>query len=163
MHQARLRGAKQGRRVSDAEYRRRSDVERAHTVAMHARGTDVGTTRLDDPRLWAQVYDDGAHRTRWWRSMGWLEYRYGAVRLQVINPDGTWRPWSAAALAATTAACGGAALLGVPFRERHPTPRDAKALGQGRRLRLVLRSALVVAAVMALVLGRRARTVEAPG
>jgi hypothetical protein len=83
----------QARRLSDAEYLRRYELERADAVASHAQGTDVGKTHLDNPRLWAQVYDDGGHRTSWLRYMGWVQYCYGPVHLQVMNPDGTWRPW----------------------------------------------------------------------
>ncbi len=96
----RRRQARCAKRPSDAEYLQRYDLERAYAVAVHARGTDAGTTRLNNPTFWAQVYDDSAHLTRWLRYVGWLEYRYGPVHLQVMNPDGTWRPWAATALAA---------------------------------------------------------------
>ena len=88
------------RRLSDAEYLRRYERERAYTVATHARGTDVGTKCLDDLRLWVRVYDDGAQLTAWMRYLEWVEYCYGSVTLQVMNPDGTWRPWAATDLAA---------------------------------------------------------------
>ena len=81
--------------MSDAEYLRRYERDRARQVAEHAAGTSAGEQHLNDPRCWARIKDDahGGCGGAWFAYAALLRTHRG-LDLKAMRPDGTWRPWS---------------------------------------------------------------------
>ena len=100
------RGPLLRRNVSDAEYRRRYDLEVAQYITVMKEGTTSGINKLNSPLHWATLSDDAsgymtdhARLTTWWEYAARIRRAFG-TSLKVIQPDGTWRKWAPDALSA---------------------------------------------------------------
>ena len=81
--------------VSDDEYARRYEAELAANIEEWQRGTHRAQWNLAIPERWAHVKDDahGGCGGAWFGYARWVEQRFG-LSLKVMQPDGSWRPWS---------------------------------------------------------------------
>ena len=82
-------------RVSDDEYAWRYEAEIASNVEEWQRGTHRAEWNLAIPERWAHVKDDahGGRGGAWFAYSRLVEHLFG-LPLKVMQPDGSWRPWS---------------------------------------------------------------------
>ena len=86
--------------MSDAEYRRRYELEVKGYILANSRGSRAGVISLSHPRRWATTRDDASgymtdhsSLTTWWHYASRIAREFG-TSLKVMRPDGTWRKWS---------------------------------------------------------------------